>query len=110
MALSSVITFPETSSCWLKTYNRSTSRRLRLDSSASRRTRVESWLAISEVARNAASATQFCGSAIVNVPTGGRKKKLKASMATTEVTMATARPQIVDITKIASNNVSATVV
>ena len=29
------------------------------------------------VNRNAINATQFCGSAIVNVRTGGRKKKLK---------------------------------
>ena len=28
------------------------------------------------VTRNARNATQFCGSAIVSVPTGGRKKKL----------------------------------
>ena len=31
-------------------------------------------LAISDVARKLNRATQFCGSAIVNVPTGGKKK------------------------------------
>ena len=39
-----------------------------------RRMREESWLPIIEVTRKASSATQFCGSAMVKVPIGGRKK------------------------------------
>ena len=42
-------------------------------------------LATRLTARNVNSATQFCGSAIVNVRTGGRKKKLKLTIAATEV-------------------------
>ena len=40
-------------------------------------------------ARKATSATQFSGSAIVNMPTGGRKEKFRQSIAATEVTLAT---------------------
>ena len=39
--------------------------------------------------RKTASATQFCGSAIVNVPTGGRKKKFNGSIAAIDTTIAT---------------------
>ena len=45
-------------------------------------------------ARKANSATQFCGSAIVHVPTGGKKKKLKHNMATTEVATAIQRRDV----------------
>ena len=38
-------------------------------------------LAMTATTRNANSAIQFCGSAMVNVPTGGRKKKLSVSIA-----------------------------
>ena len=38
---------------------------------------AERLLAMTATTRNAKSAIQFCGSAIVKVPTGGRKKKLK---------------------------------
>ncbi len=55
---------------------------------------VESLLAISEVVRKLNSATQFCGSAIVKVPTGGRKKKLSASAAATDATAASKNPQL----------------
>jgi len=45
---------------------------------------AERRLAISDVARKLNKATQFCGSAIVNVLMGGRKKKLKVRVASTE--------------------------
>ena len=45
--------------------------------------RSESCPAIIAVARKAPNANQFCGSAIVSVPTGGRKKKLNAGVETT---------------------------
>jgi hypothetical protein len=38
--------------------------------------RADNLLAMTEVVRKANSAIQFCGSAIVQVPRGGRKKKL----------------------------------
>ncbi len=47
------------------------------------------------VMRNASSATQFCGSAIVSVPDGGRKKKLNTSMADTDAVVASTIPQAV---------------
>jgi hypothetical protein len=50
-------------------------------------------LAMSDVVRKLKRATQFCGSAIVNLPTGGRKKKLKVSVAAIEVTAASTNPQ-----------------
>ena len=62
------------------------------------------------VARNATNATQFCGSAIVNVPTGGRKKKLKQSTATTDAVVASTMPQPWRSSRIATRYVSATVV
>ena len=49
--------------------------------------------------RNAKSATQFCGSAIVSVPTGGRKKKFRQKVATTEAPAATARSPVAAIHK-----------
>jgi hypothetical protein len=68
-----------------------------LASTAWRFSRSETWLATSAVTRNANSATQFCGSAMVNCPTGGKKKKLKHSMATTEATTASMSPHAVAI-------------
>src|SRR5580704_8786037 len=62
------------------------------------------------VARNAMKATQFCGSAMVNVPTGGRKKKLKQSTAAIEPAVASMMPQPVAISRIAIRYESATVV
>jgi len=44
------------------------------------------------------------------VPTGGRKKKLNASMASTDIATETAMPQTVETARIDSRNVSATVV
>ena len=40
------------------------------------------------------SATQFCGSAMVKVPTGGRKKKLKHRTARIEPAIASVSPQV----------------
>ena len=50
-------------------------------------------LAISAVVRKLNRATQFCGSAIVNFPTGGKKKKLKVSVAAIEAIEASKNPQ-----------------
>ena len=47
------------------------------------------------VTRNATNATQFCGSAIVRVPTGGRKKKLKHRTATIDAVVASTMPHAV---------------
>ena len=42
---------------------------------------------------------QFWGSAIVSLPTGGRKKKLKLKVATIEAARASRKPQIVAMTR-----------
>ena len=55
---------------------------------------AERLLATRLTARKANNATQFCGSAIVNVSTGGRKKKLRQSIETMEVTTATQRREV----------------
>ena len=49
---------------------------------------------MSAVVRKLNKATQFCGSAMVNRPTGGKKKKLKVSVAAIEATEASKNPQI----------------
>ena len=67
-------------------------------------------LATRLTARNANSATQFCGSAIVRVPIGGRKKKLKQSIAATEVTSAARKRAVAATTSTTMRNVIATVV
>src|SRR5262245_11433975 len=54
---------------------------------------VDSRLAISETARKANSATQLFGSAIVNVPTGGKKKKLNVRDAAPDGMSASGNPQ-----------------
>ena len=72
------------------------------------RTADERLLATRLTARNVKSATQFCGSAIVSVPTGGRKKKLKAIIAATEVVTATQSAEVAAATSTMSRNVSAT--
>ena len=51
-------------------------------------------LATRLTARNAKSATQLCGSAIVKVPTGGRKKKFRHNIATSDVMTAIARRDV----------------
>ena len=98
------------SSCLLNLYNLSTSLRRRADSRASSRTLSERWLAISEVHRNAIRATQFCGSAMVRVPTGGRKKKLKHKVDRIDIGIAYLNPHAAETTKIATNKLRATVV
>src|SRR5438132_9703290 len=55
-------------------------------------------LAISDVARKLNNATQFCGSAMVSVPTGGRKKRLNATVARSEDTSASTNPQVLATT------------
>ena len=52
---------------------------------------ADSRLAMRAVARKLNSATQFCGSAMVNVPTGGKKKKLKVRVAAMEASVASAK-------------------
>jgi hypothetical protein len=53
------------------------------------------------VAMKAASATQFSGSEMVNVPTGGRKKKLRQSIATMDAIVDSRMPQTVAMVRIA---------
>ena len=86
----------------------SSSRRARASSVRARAT-AERLLATRLTARNANSATQFCGSAIVNVPTGGRKKKLKASTATIDIATATRKVETAATTRTTSRNVVETV-
>jgi hypothetical protein len=62
------------------------------------------------VARKATSAIQFCGSAMVSVPNGGRKKKLKASVASMAMKIESLSPQNAETTRTATRKVSATVV
>ena len=57
----------------LNEYSRSISSRRASASMVLRRARAERWLEMAAVSRKATSATQFCGSAIVSVPMGGRK-------------------------------------
>src|SRR5262250_3125372 len=103
-------TFSDTSNCWLNVYRRSTSCLRRLASRVCRRARSESWLAITEVTKKASSATQFCVSAMVKVPTGGRKKKLKQSAAAMESGIAYRNPHAAATERTARKKVSATVV
>ena len=49
---------------------------------------------------NATKLTQFCGSAMVSVPTGGRKKMLKHSVASTDAVVDSAIPHCVAISRI----------
>jgi hypothetical protein len=61
------------------------------------------------VARKLDNATQFCGSAMVNVPTGGRKKKLKTNVASIEASAASRNPHALAITRIVSRYAKPTV-
>ena len=47
---------------------------------------------------------------MVSVPSGGRKKKLKASAATTDMNTATLNPQFAETINIARSKLSATLV
>jgi hypothetical protein len=55
-----------------------------------------------EAVRKESSATQFAGSSTVSVPTGGRKKKLNASVASTEASAPAPQPAQVAIASTAS--------
>src|ERR1700693_4340424 len=63
---------------------------------------MEKRLAVIEVARNANSATQFCGSAMVKVPIGGKKKKLKHNTATTEAVIDSTSPHLAAMNRMAT--------
>ena len=56
------------------------------------------------------SAVQFCGSAIVRVYQGGRKKKLKEKAATIDVRRAVPRSKMVAMRRTIRRNMSAVVV
>ena len=73
----------------LRSNSRASSSRRPTASCVRARATADRLLATRLTARKANSATQFWGSAIVNVPTGGRKKKLRQSIAATEVATAT---------------------
>ena len=63
---------------------------------------AERRLVTSAVVRKLKSAIQFCGSAIVKVPMGGRKKKLKVSVAATDARDASMKPHVLAITSTSS--------
>jgi hypothetical protein len=71
---------------------------------------ADSRLAINDVARKLNRATQFCGSAMVKVPTGGKKKKLKTSVARIEDSAASTNPQVLAMIKTTSRYANPTVV
>ena len=91
-------------------YKRSISRRPASASSARCRARAESSPVVTAVIRNTASAIQLSGSAIVNVPTGGRKKKLKQNTPAIDARTAGREPNLVATKSITSNSARATVV
>src|SRR3984893_8561374 len=91
-------------------YRRSTSCCRSIASRARRFAFADSRLAISEVARKLNKATQFWGSAIVNVPTGGRKKKLKRRVERIEANEASSNPEILATSKTNSSYSNPTVV
>src|SRR3954466_9142418 len=93
----------------LKSNSRASSSRLDSASRSRARTRAERLLATTLTARNANNATQFCGSAIVNVPTGGRKKKLKHNIAKSDVVIATHRCDVAATSRTTMRNVVETV-
>ena len=98
------------SSCRLKSYKRSISILWLLASLASSLARLESLLDKIAVTRKALKETQFCGSAIVNFPMGGKKKKLIASVERIDVKTAFESPHLPAINKTYNNSVSDTVV
>src|SRR5579864_1990298 len=94
----------------LSAYNRSISRCESRASWARLLACMEKRLAVMEVARNANSATQFCGSAMVKVPIGGKKKKLKHSTATMEPAIDSTSPHRAAINRMATRYAKAAVV
>ena len=91
-----------TSTSRLRSNRRASSSRRPSASDVRARATADRLLATRLTARNATSATQFCGSAMVSVPTGGRKKKLNATMATREVVTATHRRDVAATTSTTS--------
>jgi hypothetical protein len=71
---------------------------------------ADSLLATTATARNTASTTQFCGSAMAKVPTGCRKKKLKVSIDASDAMTATRSRAKVAVPSTISSSTSATVV
>jgi hypothetical protein len=71
---------------------------------------VDRRLAISDVVRKLNSAIQFCGSAIVNLPTGGRKKKLNVSVAAIEASADSTKPHVLAINRTSTRYANPTVV
>ena len=98
-----------TSTSRLKSNRRASSSRRPMASCVRARATADRLLATRLTARNANSATQFCGSAIVNVPTGGRKKKLRLSIAATDVTTAIQSRDVAATTRTISRNVVVTI-
>src|SRR5206468_6649666 len=74
------------------------------------RATAERLLATRLTTRNANNAIQLCGSAMTNAPTGGRKKKLKASMAAIDVVTATHNRDVAATSRTTIRYPSATVV
>ncbi len=62
------------------------------------------------VAMKASSAIQFCGSAIVKVRTGGRKKKFRHATATNDASVDSKMPHVEAIDRMTTRYESATVV
>src|SRR3954469_1578793 len=58
----------------------------------------------------ASSAIQFCGSAIVKVPTGGRKKKFRQATPVSDASVASKIPHVEAMVRMTTRYVSATVV
>ena len=94
----------------VKSNRRVTSLRRPIASRARSCAAADRLLAMTATTRNANSAIQFCGSAIVNVPTGGRKKKFNVSIATTDTTIAIRRRAMVAVPRTTRSNANATVV
>ena len=88
-----------TSTSRLRSNSRASSSRRTIASFVRSRATDDRLLATRLTPRNAKSATQFCGSAIVSVPTGGRKKKLKQIIAAIDVTAATHRRAVAAATR-----------
>src|SRR5438132_1264012 len=94
----------------LKSNSRPSSSRLAVASVARARAVADRLLATRLTARNTNNAIQFWGSAIVKVPTGGRKKKLKQSIAAIDAITAMRNRVVAAVTRTTNRNVSATVV
>src|SRR4030095_16823495 len=75
----------------LRSKSRVTSFRRAMASRARACADADRLLAIIATLRKTNNATQFCGSAMVKVPSGGMKKKLMTSIAMLDVTIATHR-------------------